>query len=291
MQVHLVDGTYELFRAYYGAPTATAPDGREVGATLALARSLLSLLRSDGATHLAVAFDRVVESFRNDLFDGYKTGEGIDPALFSQFELVEEMTRALGIVAWPMVEFEADDALASGAARYGKLRSVERVLLCTPDKDLAQCVRGERVVCLDRRRRIVRDEEGVREKFGVSPGSIPDYLALVGDAADGIPGIPGWGAKSSSVLLARYGHLERIPREEARWKVPVRGARRLRENLRSSWEEALLYRDLATLREDVPLSEGLRDLEWRGAPRTKLQRLCRKLGDEGLLERVPRWRD
>ena len=286
MKVHLVDGTYELFRSYYGAPEATAPDGREVGATLGLARSLLGLLRNEGATHVAVAFDHVVESFRNRLFSGYKTGEGIDPDLLAQFGPAEEITRALGMVVWPMVEFEADDALATGAAGFGRERSVEQVLICTPDKDLAQCVKGNRIVCVDRRRRRVLDEDGVHGKFGVRPASIPDWLGLVGDSADGIPGIPGWGARSSSLLLDRFGHIEEIPEDPSEWEVPVRRAAALAGTLRDRMEDVLLYRKLATLREDVPLDETLEDLEWRG-PRPELEELCREMGDERIPGRVP----
>jgi 5'-3' exonuclease len=291
VEIHLIDGTYELFRAFYGAPRATAPDGREVGATRGLARSLLALVRNDGATHVAVAFDHVIESFRNDLFAGYKTGEGIDPDLRAQFEPAEEICRALGFVVWPMIEFEADDALASGAARYGRDQRVQRVLLCSPDKDLAQCVRGTRIVGLDRRRRKLLDEDGVHEKFGVGPASIPDWLALVGDAADGIPGIRGWGARTASAALAAHGHFDRIPEDPAAWRFEVRGAQAKALSLSEHREELELYRTLATLREDVPLNEGLEDLAWRGADRARLQEACSSLGDEGLLERVPRWRE
>ena len=216
MNVHLVDGTYELFRAHFGAPSATAPDGTEVGATRGLVRSLRALLKEDGVTHVAVAFDHVIESFRNRLFPGYKTGEGVPPELLAQFPLAEAAARALGVVVWPMVEFEADDALATGAARLAGAPGVERVFLCTPDKDLAQCVRGRTVVGLDRMRRKVLDEDGVREKFGVSPGSIPDWLALVGDTADGIPGLERWGEKSAGAVLARWERLERDPRRPGR---------------------------------------------------------------------------
>ena len=222
MDVHLVDGTYELFRAHFGAPPATAPDGAAVGATRGLLRSLQALLREPGVTHVAVAFDQVVESFRNRLFPGYKTAEGVPPELLAQFPLAEEATRALGLVTWPMVEFEADDALATGAARFADAPGVERVLLCTPDKDLAQCVRGTRVVGFDRMRRRVLDEAGVRARFGVGPASIPDWLALVGDTADGIPGVPRFGEKSASAVLGRYAHLEAIPDDAARWDLPVR---------------------------------------------------------------------
>jgi 5'-3' exonuclease len=289
MRIHVVDGTYELFRAYYGAPPTAAPDGTEVGATLALGRTLLALVNNEGATHIGVAFDHVVESFRNDLFDGYKSGEGIDPALLAQFEPAERMTHALGMVVWPMVEFEADDALATAAARYGRDKRVERVLICSPDKDLAQCVRGERVVLVDRRRRKTVDAEGVLEKFGVPPASMPDWLALVGDASDGIPGVPRWGARSAAAALRACGHIDAISDDPKTWKFKVRGAAGLAENLRAHREEARLYLTLATLREDVPLAESLDDLEWRGARRSELETLCRELGDDDLPQRVSRW--
>jgi 5'-3' exonuclease len=280
-----------LFRAFYGAPERTAPDGGEVGATVALGRSLLGLIQNEGATHVGVAFDHVVESFRNELFDGYKTGEGIDPDLFAQFEPAERMTRALGLVVWPMIEFEADDALATAAARFARDGRVERVLICSPDKDLAQCVRGERVVLVDRRRKKIIDEAGVVEKYGVVPRSIPDWLALVGDAADGIPGIPRWGARSSAAALKAHPHIDVIPDDPSKWKFAVRGAAGLAENLRTRRQELVLYRTLATLREDAPLGESLDDLRWRGADRPALETLCRELGAGDLLERVPRWQD
>ncbi|MBZ0119657.1 MAG: flap endonuclease, partial [Sandaracinaceae bacterium] len=238
MKVHLVDGTYELFRAYYGAPPATSPSGREVGATRGLMRSMLSLLRGRDVTHVAVAFDHVIESFRNDLFDGYKTGDGIDPALHGQFELAERGCRALGLVVWPMIEFEADDALATAAARFADDAAVEQVILCSPDKDLLQCVRGSRVVAWDRMRERVLDEDGAREKLGVRPPSVPDLLALVGDDADGIPGVPRWGLKSSAVVLSHYEHLDAIPDDARAWKVKVRGAEALAQSLASHRQEA-----------------------------------------------------
>jgi 5'-3' exonuclease len=291
MNVHLVDGTYELFRSFYGAPSKIAPDGREVGATLGFARGLLGLLETPGVTHVAVAFDTVIESFRNELFAGYKTGEGIDPALWAQFPLVEQMTEALGVTAWRMLDFEADDALATGAARFSSLPEVARVVLCSPDKDLMQCVRGQDVVCWDRLRDKLYDETAVREKLGVLPASIPDYLALVGDTADGIPGVPRWGARSAASVLARYQHLEAIPRDAAAWDITVRGAAALVSELTSHESEVLLYRRLATLRSDVPLAEGLLELEWRGARRRDLEALCRDLGDERLPGRPGRFRD
>jgi 5'-3' exonuclease len=289
MKVHLVDGTYELFRAHFGAPPKKAPDGREVGATLGLLRSLLLLLSSPDVTHIAVAFDHVIESFRNDLFAGYKTGEGTDPDLLAQFSLAEEAVSALGVSIWPMVEFEADDALATAVAHFKDEKSVEQIVICSPDKDLAQLVSGNRIVCWDRRREIVIDEAGVVDKYGVSPASIPDWLALVGDSADGIPGIPGWGAKSSASMLAHYGHIEKIPDDPEKWEVNVRGAARLAENLSGQREDALLYRQLATLRQDVPLTEKLSDLEWKGA-HERMREFCHELGDERIPERVSRWR-
>ena len=292
MKIHLVDGTYELFRNHFGAPPKKAPDGREVGATLGLLRSLLMLLTSPGVTHVGVAFDHVIESFRNDLYTGYKTGEGVDPNLLAQFPLAEEAVSALGVVVWPMVEFEADDALGTAAARFKKNKSVEQILVCSPDKDLAQLVDGTRIVCWDRRRDIIIDEAGVVEKYGVRPSSIPDWLALVGDSADGYPGIPGWGAKSASVVLEHYKHMETIPDDPLKWTVSSIGAGRaasLAESLSQRREEALLYKKLATVREDVPLTEKLNDLKWQGAyPRLKT--LCHELGDARIPERIPRWR-
>ena len=290
MKIHLVDGTYELFRNHFGAPPKKAPDGREVGATLGLLRSLLLLLSSPDVTHIACAFDHVIESFRNDLFDGYKTGEGIDPDLLAQFSLAEEAVSALGIIVWPMVEFEADDALASAVARFKNEKKVEQIVICSPDKDLAQLVSRERIVCWDRRREIVIDEAGVVEKFGVSPASIPDWRALVGDSADGIPGIPGWGAKSSASVLAHYEHIEKIPDDPEIWEVNVRGAARLAENLAGQRDDVLLYRQLAMLRQDVPLHESLANLEWQGAQK-RLKVFCRELGDERIPERVLRWQN
>jgi 5'-3' exonuclease len=285
VRLHLVDGTYELFRAYFGAPPAKGPSGAEVGATRGLLRSLLYLLREPGVTHVAVAYDHVIESFRNDLFAGYKTGEGLPEELTSQFTLAERGTAALGLVVWSMVEFEADDAMATGAVRWSEAPGVEQVVICSPDKDLAQCVRGDRVVCLDRMRRKLLDEPGVREKFGVPPASIPDWLALVGDDADGIPGIPRWGAKSAATVLARYGHIESIPDQASRWDVAVRGADALAASLRERRDEAALYRLLATLRTDVPLTEDLEALRWKG-PDPALSDLCRELGDDELAARA-----
>ncbi len=278
MQVHLVDGTYELFRNWFGAPPRRAPDGREVGATVGLMRTLGALLREPGVTHVSVAFDHVIESFRNDLFAGYKTSEGVPEELLAQFEPAERAARALGLVVWPMVELEADDALATAAARFAAEPSVERVVICTPDKDLAQCVRGTRVVCLDRRRQAMLDEAGVIAKFGVPPAAIPDWLALVGDDADGIPGLPGFGARTAAALLARYGTIDAIADDPADWPRFVRGAPNLAAVLRAQREDARLYRTLATLRTDAPLSESLGELEWRGVREAEYEALTRELG-------------
>jgi 5'-3' exonuclease len=291
VKVHLVDGTYELFRAYYAVPPARDAAGRPVGALRGLVATLVALLREPDVTHVAVAFDHVIESFRNELFAGYKTGDGVDPDLLAQFHPAEDAVRALGVVVWPMVEFEADDALAAAAARFASDPGVGQVVICSPDKDLSQCVVGSRVVCRDRRRRSDRDEAGVVARFGVAPPSIPDWLALVGDAADGIPGIPGWGEKSAAAVLACYRRLEAIPDEAARWAVEVRGRDRLAASLAGRRKDAYLYRDLATLRTDVPLAEDLPALEWRGAAREELTALCEAIGAPELVERVPRWRE
>ena len=291
MKVHLVDGTYELFRTYYGAPPATDAGGRPVGAIRGLLATLLALLREPDVTHVACAFDHVIESFRNDLFAGYKTGEGIDPELLAQFHPAEEAVAALGVVVWPMVEFEADDALATAAFRFRDEPAVEQVVICSPDKDLTQCVVGSRVICRDRRRRMDRDEAGVVARFGVRPVSIPDWLALVGDTADGIPGIHGWGEKSAATVLGRYERLEAIPDEAGLWSVDLRGRDRLAASLAERRDDAMLYRRLATLSTDVPLGEGLADLEWRGARRSELERLAGAIGATDLLARVPRWRE
>jgi 5'-3' exonuclease len=291
MKVHLVDGTYELFRAFYGVKrTERAPDGRDVGATRQLMRSLLTLLAERDVSHVAAAYDTVIESFRNELFDGYKTGDGIDPDLWAQFPLAERATAALGIVVWGMVDFEADDAIAAGAAKYAADARVEQVVICSPDKDMSQCIRGDRIVARDRMRNTMRNAAGVIEKFGVPPASIPDWLALVGDSADGIPGIPRWGAKGAATVLMHYGHIEAIPDSADAWAIKVRGAASLAESLCAARQDALLYRTLATLRTDVPLAESLDDLAWRGADRALLEPLCRELGYEQLLEQVPRFR-
>ena len=286
MDVHLIDGTYELFRSWFGAPGAISPSGQEVGATRGFLRSMVAMLRDERVTHLGCAFDHRVESFRNELFDGYKTGEDLEPDLFAQFPLVERASRALGLVTWPMTEFEADDALAAAAWKFGALDEVERVIICSPDKDLCQCVRGDEVLTLDRRRKILLDEQGVRAKFGVLPRSIPDYLALVGDTADGIPGIPRWGAKSASTVLAKFEHVDAIPDDPDDWGLEVRGARALAENLAARRDDAALYRQLATLRTDVPIPESVEDLRFTGPDRSALESLCEELGETALLDRI-----
>jgi 5'-3' exonuclease len=260
VKVHLVDGTYELFRAFYGAPPMADADGREVGAVRGVERTLRALVEREGATHVAVAFDTVIESFRNRLFPGYKTGDGIDPVLWAQFPLVEEAVERAGFVVLRMVEFEADDALATLAARLEPDPRVEEIVICSPDKDLAQCIRGTRVVCRDRRQGITTDEAGLREKRGIAPWSVPDWLALVGDTADGIPGVPRWGEKSASAVLGRYEKLEAIPDDPGRWEIAVRGRDALATSLRERRADAGLYRTLATLRTDVPIDAGLDDL-------------------------------
>jgi 5'-3' exonuclease len=283
--VHLIDGTYELFR-YFLSPAAafdrSAPP--ELRAVRGVVGSILGML-DDGATHLGIATDHVIESFRNALWPGYKTGEGIDPLLRAQFEPLEDALRALGVVVWAMVEFEADDALAAAAAMAAGDERVEQIIVCTPDKDLSQCVRGARVVQLDRRTREVRDEEGVRRKFGVAPASIPDWLALVGDSADGFPGLPGWGAKSAAAVLARYQRLERIPPRAAEWDVSVRGAEKLAVTLTEQRERAELFRTLATLRADAPIGVDVDALRWRG-PRADFAAWSTRLGAPALHERA-----
>jgi 5'-3' exonuclease len=290
VKIHLVDGTYELFRAHFGAPSAKSLEGNEVGATRGLLRTLLSLLRHGEVTHIACAFDTVIESFRNELYSGYKTGEGVDPELLAQFELAERATYALGIVVWSMIDFEADDALATAAARWKDQPGVEQIVICSPDKDLAQCVVGKRIITWDRRRDIRRGEQEVIGRYGVEPQSIPDWLALVGDSADGFPGVPGWGKQTSALVLYRYHHLDKIPQDPSDWDIDVQRATRLATHLEQHWDDALLYRDLATLRTDVPLKESLEDLEWKGA-RKELEELCREIGFEEFLERIPRWLD
>ena len=263
MDVHLIDGTYELFRHYYALPSARERDGREVAAVRGVLASVLGMING-GATHVGVATDHVIESFRNRLWPGYKTGAGIDPDLLGQFQLLEDALSALGVTVWPMVEYEADDALAAAAAAAARDPRVDRVIICTPDKDLAQCVRGTRVVQLNRRTRRISDEAGVLAKFGVPPASIPDYLALVGDAADGYPGLPGWGAKSAAAVLARYGHLESVPADWRTWGVNAASPGALAATLGRERDRAVLFRTLATLRTDIPVFEAIDDLQWSG---------------------------
>lgn len=263
MEVHLIDGTYELFRHYYALPSARDENGREVGAVRGVVTSVLGMI-SGGATHVAIATDHIIESFRNDLWPGYKTGAGIEPDLLTQFPILEEALSAAGFVVWPMIEFEADDALAAAANALKDDSRVERVIICTPDKDLAQCVRGSRVVQLNRRKRLVLDETAVIQKFGVSPPSIPDYLALVGDAADGYPGLPGWGAKSTAAVLAKYAHIESIPADWREWGVNAANASTLSSTLMRDRENAMLFRTLATLRTDIELFDDVERLRWAG---------------------------
>jgi 5'-3' exonuclease len=263
VDVYLIDGTYELFRHFYAVPSARERDGREVGAVRGVLTSVLGMING-GAKHVGVATDHVIESFRNQLWPGYKTGEGIDADLFAQFPLLEEGLTALGVATWPMIEFEADDALAAAAAAAARDPRVERVIICTPDKDLAQCVRGTRVVQMDRRTRTIRDEAGIVAKFGVRPASIPDYLALVGDNADGFPGLPGWGAKSAAAVLAKFGHLESIPADWRTWGVNATRPGALAQTLERERDRAFLFRDLATLRTDIALFDSVDDLRWRG---------------------------
>jgi 5'-3' exonuclease len=284
MKVHLVDGTYELFRHFFGAPPHRNAAGQEVAAVRGVVGSVLQLL-NEGATHVGVATDHVIESFRNDLWPGYKTGAGIDPDLWSQAWPLEEALAALGVVVWPMVDLEADDALASAAAVAGDDPGVEQVVICTPDKDLGQCVQGSRIVQLDRRKSLVTDEEGVVAKFGVRPASIPDYLALVGDSADGFPGLAGWGAKSAAAVLARWRHIEDIPPDPADWDVAVRGAVKLAATLQQSRDDGMLFKRLATLVVDRSLLGGVEDLRWRG-PTIDFERVCADIDAPGLGRRA-----
>ena len=275
LQIHLLDGTYELFRHFHAMPRARDDQGREVAAVRGVIRSVLGMIKG-GTTHIGVATDHVIESFRNDLWRGYKNGAGIDPDLLSQFTLLEDTLYAMGVVVWPMVEFEADDALASAAALAAEDSRVERVIICTPDKDLAQCVSGTRVVQENRRTREIRDEAGVRARFGIAPASIPDYLALVGDDADGYPGLPGWGAKSASAVLARFGHLEDIPEDWREWHVNASQPAMLAETLRRDHERALLFRQLATLETELPLFDSVDELKWTG-PREEFKDIVKRL--------------
>lgn len=284
MDVHLIDGTYELFRYFFAVPSATDEAGQEIGAVRGVLGSVLSMIER-GATHIGVATDHVVESFRNELYSGYKTSEGVAPELLSQFPILEEGLEAMGVVVWPMVYFEADDALASAAAKAAVDDRVNQILICTPDKDLGQSVVGTRVVQLDRRRDLVRDEAGVVAKFGVKPESIPDYLAVVGDSADGFPGLPGWGQKAAALTFSRYPHLEDIPKDWQQWHPSIRKARPLSEALFTGWNEAQLFRTLATLRLDVPVFETVDELRWQ-RPRANFGQFCHRIKASDLVRRA-----
>ncbi len=288
MRVHLLDGTYELFRAHYGRKdTVTGPDGSDLKATLGIMESTLALLREPGVTHLAASFDTVIESFRNVMFLPYKSSAGMDPDLLAQFPIAEDALEAIGVVVWRNIEFEADDAIATAAIRW--VEDVEQVVIATPDKDLNQLVIGDRIVTYNRREQKMLDEAAVVEKFGIHPESIPDYLALVGDTADGVPGLPGWGAKSASAVLARYPRLELIPESAADWEVTVRGGDKLAATFRENQEAVYLYRELTTLRFDVPIEESLEDLEWKGVPRHRFEEFCASVGFDPESIRVHRW--
>lgn len=289
MDVYLVDGTYELFRHYYAVPGATDADGNEIGAVRGVLNSILSLLEK-GVTHIGVATDHVIESFRNDLYPHYKTGEGIPEDLWSQFNLLEEALGSMGVLVWAMVEFEADDALAAAAVKAAKEKSVDTVIICTPDKDLSQCVVGDKIVQLDRRKNEIRNAQGVVTKFGVRAESIPDYLALVGDTSDGYPGLPGWGAKGAASVLSIYPHLEDIPKDPKEWNASIRGSAKLATTLFGSWDEALLFRKLATLRTDAPVFDKIDELEWRGQT-ASFEAMCSRLKAPNLFKKtaaVPR---
>ncbi|HUK26636.1 MAG TPA: 5'-3' exonuclease [Terriglobales bacterium] len=284
MKVYLIDGTYELFRHFFAVPGASDVNGQEIGAVRGVLNSVLSMIEG-GVTHMGVATDHVVESFRNQLYPGYKTSEGVPPELLSQFPTLEEALQAMGVLVWPMVEFEADDALASAATKAVLEARVEQVLICTPDKDLAQTVSGTRIVQLDRRKNAVRDEAGVVARFGVGPASIPDYLAVVGDSADGYPGISGWGEKAAAAVLSQYPRLEEIPKDWRAWAPSIKRARRLSESLFGAWEEALLFRRLATLRTDAPVFHNVDDLRWRG-PLPEFDQVCQRMRSGALLKRA-----
>jgi 5'-3' exonuclease len=284
MDIYLIDGTYELFRHFFAVPASADVNGQEIGAVRGVLTSVLSMIER-GATYIGVATDHVVESFRNDLYPGYKTSEGVPEELLSQFPVLEEALQAMGVLVWPMVYYEADDALASAAAKAAKDERVRQVLICTPDKDLAQCVAGSRIVQLDRRRDILRDEGGIVAKFGVNPRSIPDYLAVVGDSADGFPGVAGWGVKAAALTFSQYSHLEDIPKDWRRWDPSIRKARGLSESLFNAWNDALLFRILATLRLDVPVFDTVEDLHWKGA-RPNFEEYCRRMKATDLLRRI-----
>jgi 5'-3' exonuclease len=284
LNIYLIDGTYELFRHFFALPSSKDDHGQEIAAVRGVLSSVLSMIET-GVTHLGVATDHVVESFRNDLYPGYKTAEGVPPELLSQFPILEEALQAMGVRVWPMIEFEADDALASAATKSAQDERVEQVIICTPDKDLSQCVAGRRIVQMDRRKNTIRDEPGVIERFGVSPKSIPDYLALVGDSADGYPGISGWGAKAASAVLAHYCRLENIPHNPLQWPSTIRRARALAESLVLSWNDALLFRTLATLRLDVPVFTTVDELRWQ-KPHPEFEKVCQRLKSSTLLDRA-----
>src|SRR5947208_3160704 len=284
MDVHLIDGTYELFRHFFALPALADVNGREIGAVRGVLRSVLGMIER-GATHVGVATDHVVESFRNDLYTGYKTSEGVPETLMSQFPILEEALESMGVMVWPMVYFEADDALASAAAKAARDDRVGQVIICTPDKDLAQCVVGTRVVQLDRRRDNLRDEAGVLARFGVMPQSIPDYLAVLGDSADGFPGVPGWGEKAAAMTLSRYPHLEDIPKDWQDWHPSISNARRLSTSLFNSWDDAVLFRTLATLRLDAPVFDTVEDLRWQG-PHPRFEEHCRAMRSPDLFDRA-----
>jgi 5'-3' exonuclease len=284
MNLYLIDGTYELFRHFFALPSSKDGSGQEIAAVRGVLFSVLSMVEA-GATHIGVATDHVIESFRNHLYPGYKTSEGVPPELLSQFPILEDALQAMGVMVWPMIEFEADDALASAAAKAADNPNVEKIFICTPDKDLSQCVVGTLVVQLDRRKNALRDEAGVIEKFGVLPQSIPDYLALVGDSADGYPGVAGWGAKAASAVLSQYPHLEDIPKDWQRWNASIRRARSLAESLFAAWDEALLFSTLATLRRDVLVFERVNDLRWAG-PRPDFVSTCSRLSSSTLFDRA-----
>jgi 5'-3' exonuclease len=288
VRLHLLDGTYELFRSHYGRKdTVTGPDGEDLKATLGIMESTLALLREPGVTHLAASFDTVIESFRNVMFPAYKSSVGMDPDLLAQFPVAETALEAIGVVVWRNIEFEADDAIAAAAIRW--VEEVEQVVIATPDKDLNQLVIGDKIVTYNRREQKILDEAAVVDKFGVHPESIPDYLALVGDTADGVPGLPGWGAKSASTVLARYPRLELIPESPADWEVTVRGSDKLAAVLRENQEAVYLFRELTTLRFDVPIEESLADLEWKGVPRPHFESFCASVGFDPDSIRVHRW--
>jgi len=284
VDVYLIDGTYELFRYFFAVPSSRDASGQEIGAVRGVLGSVLSMIES-GASHLGVATDHVVESFRNDLYPGYKTSEGVPEELLSQFPLLEQGLEAMGVKVWPMTYFEADDALASAAAKASQDASVERILICTPDKDLSQCVSGTRIVQLDRRRNLLRDEAGVESKFGVKPSSIPDYLAVVGDSADGYPGVKGWGEKAAGAVFSRYPHLEDIPKDWHDWNAAIRRARPLAESLFGSWNDALLFRQLATLRFDAPVFDSIDELRWQG-PHPDFEAFCNRIKAAALMRRT-----